>query len=171
MIRPKLIRLGGIHSNGEPAPDPLGVDLHDASFEGSTSAYARHLILDHGFTREDLADLPGGSDQSAWTALNDLHWRARRLPADALETFGPDAVFYRAPAVTVHANGEVYYEGPGFDEQEKGFVGDNAGFARHLVEDHGYRPRDVEVFAAEGGTAGWYTLRSMHTAARLEGTL
>lgn len=162
----KTILLGAIHSNGEPAPDPLGVDTHDASFEGSTSSYARHLILDHGFTREDLGDLPGGSDQSAWSALNDLHWRARRLPEDALGTFGPGAVFWRPPASSVHANGEVPFMGHGTDPQEQEFAGDNEAFARHLIDDHGYKPADVEVFRVEGGPAGWHTMRSMHMAAR-----
>lgn len=162
----KDIRLGGIHSNGEPAPNPLGVDAHDSSFEGSTSLYARHLILDHGFTREDLGDLPDGSDQSSWAALNDLHWRARRLPVDALATFGPDAVLFRAPRSTVHANGEVPFTGHGNDPQEEGFAGDNDAFARHLIDAHGYKPADVEVFRVEGGPAGWHTLRSMHAAAR-----
>lgn len=166
MNRPSIL-LGDIHANTEPAPDPHGTDDHDEYFEGSTPLYAMHLIEDHGFTLADLGDLPAGSDQSAWSALNELHHRARRLPENARERFGPDALFWEVPVSYVNGNGEVPFVGVGPDPHDQEFAGDNDAFAKHLIEDHGYKPADVELYRADGGPAGWHTMRNMHFAARM----
>lgn len=94
MSRPDIL-LGGIHGNGEPVPHPHGTDAHDETFEGSTGLYAKHLILDHGFSLGDLGDLPARNDQSSWSALNELHRRARLVPIEA--DLDPSAPFWTAP--------------------------------------------------------------------------
>lgn len=79
-----------INNNGEPKPDPLGTDAHDNSFEGSTSAYAEHLIKDHGYTEEDVAPFKEGRSQSDWLALDRLHRVARYLEQSDSKALLPD---------------------------------------------------------------------------------
>lgn len=64
------------------------LQAHRFSYEGATSALARHLVDTHALAEETVQDYDGGLTQGHWIALDDLHVAAHAEPQELHRTGG-----------------------------------------------------------------------------------
>lgn len=135
-----------IHNNGEPKPNPYGTDSYEERYEGSTSLFAKHLVEDHGYKAEDVDDHGRGITQSDWIALSVMHKRARLMP----------------DMQNLTNNGEKPGPRHDTDFHDHEFKNSPEAYAKHLVEDHGYKAEDVDPFIGKSFTS-YFNENSLHT--------